>query len=154
MEPSTSTASSSGAPLSSGAPPSSAAAIPPTELSDTELLAATRQLVGRSNQLLASLLAPRRGRSPRHPPHPRLRPALLEAVAAGEIHLTGLLMLGPHLTTENLAEVLDRAKHRTKKEIAHLVRQLDPCPMSRPASNHSERRLRGSFLRRRHGTSS
>ena len=30
---------------------------PPAELSDAELLAATRRLVGRSNQLLASLLA-------------------------------------------------------------------------------------------------
>jgi hypothetical protein len=55
-------------------------------------------------------------------------PALWDAVAAGELHLTGLLMLGPHLTEENLGEVLLRAKHRTKKEIARLVRQLDPLP--------------------------
>jgi hypothetical protein len=40
-------------------------------------------------------------------------PALLEAIAAGELHLTGLLMLGPQLTAENLTEVLARAKHRT-----------------------------------------
>jgi 5-methylcytosine-specific restriction endonuclease McrA len=37
-------------------------------------------------------------------------------------------MLGPHLTDQNLTEVLLRAKHRTKKEIARLVRQLDPLP--------------------------
>jgi 5-methylcytosine-specific restriction endonuclease McrA len=55
-------------------------------------------------------------------------PALFDAVAAGELHLTGLLMLGPHLTEENLSEVLLRAKHRTKKEIARLVRQVDPLP--------------------------
>jgi hypothetical protein len=55
-------------------------------------------------------------------------PALWDAVAAGELHLTGLLMLGPHLTEQNLSEVLRRAKHRTKKEIARLVRQLDPLP--------------------------
>ena len=55
-------------------------------------------------------------------------PALLEAIAAGELHLTGLLMLGPHLTEENLVEVLARAKHRTKKELVRLVRQLDPLP--------------------------
>jgi hypothetical protein len=42
-------------------------------------------------------------------------PALLEGIAAGEIHLTGLLMLGPHLTAENLVEALAQAKHRTKK---------------------------------------
>ena len=55
-------------------------------------------------------------------------PAILGAVAAGEIHLTGLLMLGPHLTEENHAEVLARAKFRTKKEIATLVRRLAPLP--------------------------
>ena len=55
-------------------------------------------------------------------------PALLDAVASGELHLTGLLMLGPHLTAENLPEVLALSKHRTKKEIARLVRRLDPLP--------------------------
>jgi hypothetical protein len=55
-------------------------------------------------------------------------PALLDAVAAGELHLTGLLMLGPHLTPDNLVEVLALAKHRTKKELARLVRRLDPLP--------------------------
>src|SRR3954466_12837120 len=55
-------------------------------------------------------------------------PALLDALAAGELHLTGLLMLGPHLTEANLAHVLARAKHRTKRELARLVRMLDPLP--------------------------
>jgi hypothetical protein len=55
-------------------------------------------------------------------------PALLDAIAAGELHLTGLLMLGPHFTNENLGQVLLRAKHRTKKEVARLVRELDPLP--------------------------
>ncbi len=55
-------------------------------------------------------------------------PAVLDRVAAGEIHLTGLLMIGSHLTLENQFDVLERAKHRTKKEIAKLVRQLDPLP--------------------------
>ncbi len=131
----------------------------PAELSDGELLAATRQLVGRSNQLLARLLAhlgevEARGihrtracaslytyciyelrfsedEAFRRVSAARLVhrfPALLDAVAAGELHLTGLLMLGPHLTADNLLEVLARAKHRTKKEIARLVRQLDPLP--------------------------
>src|SRR6185503_16227215 len=35
---------------------------------------------------------------------------------------------GPHLTDENLLEVLARAKHRTKKELAKLVRELSPLP--------------------------
>jgi hypothetical protein len=131
----------------------------PAELSDAELLAATRGLVGRSNQLLATLLAhlgevEARGihrtracsslytyciyelrfsedEAFRRVAAARLVrrfPAVWNAVAAGELHLTGLLMLGPHLTEENLSEVLLRAKHRTKKEIARLVRQLDPLP--------------------------
>jgi hypothetical protein len=37
-------------------------------------------------------------------------------------------MLGPHLTEANHVEVLARAKHRTKKEVAQLVRLLDPLP--------------------------
>src|SRR6186713_3703964 len=45
-------------------------------------------------------------------------PLLFDAIAAGELHLTGLLMLGPHLTPENHVEVLARAKFRTKKELA------------------------------------
>jgi 5-methylcytosine-specific restriction endonuclease McrA len=49
-------------------------------------------------------------------------------LASGELHLTGLLLLGPHLTDVNLVEVLSRAKHRTKREILRLVRILDPLP--------------------------
>src|SRR6187455_3677952 len=56
-------------------------------------------------------------------------PLLLDAIAAGELHLTGLLMLGPHLTLENHVEVLARAKFRTKKELAKLVRELHPLPL-------------------------
>jgi hypothetical protein len=53
---------------------------------------------------------------------------LLDALASGELHLTGLLLLGPHLTEQNLVDVLARAKHRTKREITKLVRILDPLP--------------------------
>jgi 5-methylcytosine-specific restriction endonuclease McrA len=128
-------------------------------LTDAELLAGTRRLVGRSNQLLAELLA-HLGEVEARGIH-RIRacsslytyciyelrfsedeafrrvaaarlirrfPALLEAVSSGELHLTGLLMLGPHLTESNLVEVLARAKHRTKRELARLVRVLDPLP--------------------------
>src|SRR6187401_3659738 len=55
-------------------------------------------------------------------------PGLLDAIAAGELHLTGLLMIGPHLTLENHVEVLARAKFRTKKELSRLVRDLNPLP--------------------------
>jgi 5-methylcytosine-specific restriction endonuclease McrA len=56
-------------------------------------------------------------------------PLLLDAIANGELHLTGLLMLGPHLTPENVLDVLARAKFRTKKELTKLVRQLHPLPL-------------------------
>ncbi len=55
-------------------------------------------------------------------------PVLYDVIASGELHLTGLLQLCPHLTSENISEVLARAKHRTKKEISKLVRQLSPLP--------------------------
>src|SRR4051794_20753295 len=129
-------------------------------LSDRELLAKTRELVGRSNQVFAALLAHWAGVDARGLHRPRacaslythciyeLRfsedaaarragaaklakrfPLLLEAIAHGELHLTGLLMLGPHLTPENIIEVLGRAKFRTKKELARLIRELHPLPL-------------------------
>lgn len=55
-------------------------------------------------------------------------PALFEAIANGELHLTGLLMVGPHLTESNHLQVLARAKHRTKRELTTLIRQIDPLP--------------------------
>ena len=130
-----------------------------SELSDDELLASTRKIVGRSNQLLAALLAhlgevEARGiyrvrscasvytycvyelrmsedaafRRARAAKIAREYPIVLDKIAASEIHLTALLMLGAHLTEENHRNVLERAKHRTKKEVAGIVRMLDPLP--------------------------
>ena len=122
-------------------------------LSDDELLANTRRLVGKTNQLLAALLlhlaeveargahrtrrcaslytyciyelrfsedaAARRSAAARLV---KQFPPLFDAIADGELHLTGLLMIGPHLKPENFAEVLSRAKFRTKKELGKLLR--------------------------------
>lgn len=55
-------------------------------------------------------------------------PLLFAAIADGELHLTGLLMIGPHLTPENHVEVLGRARFRTKKELGKLLRDLNPLP--------------------------
>jgi hypothetical protein len=147
------------------------------QLSDDELLANTRRLVGKSNQLLAALLlhlaevevrgvhrrrrcaslytyciyelrfsedaAARRSAAARFV---KEFPALLKAVADGELHLTGLLMIGPHLTPENQAEVLGRARFRTKKELAKLIRELNPLPrvpdLVQPLGPQPMRRLR------------
>jgi hypothetical protein len=69
-------------------------------------------------------------------------PALYDAIASGELHLTGLLMLGPHLTPENHLDVLGRAKHRTKKELGKLLRALDPLPDLRAQRLLTDRRAR------------
>lgn len=129
------------------------------KLSDDELLANTRRLVGKSNQLLAALLvhlaevevrgahrtrrcaslytyciyelrfsedaAARRSAAARLV---KAFPPLFDAIANGDLHLTGLLMIGSHLTPENHMEVLGRAKFRTKKELNRLLRELNPLP--------------------------
>src|SRR5690349_13895696 len=105
-------------------------------ISNEELLEGTRRLVGRSNQVLAALLAhlaevEARGvfrkcscvslytyciyelrfsedeasRRASAAKLVRRFPVLLGAIAKGELHLTGLLMLGPLLTDQNIVEV-------------------------------------------------
>ncbi|MET0412217.1 MAG: HNH endonuclease signature motif containing protein [Polyangiaceae bacterium] len=53
-------------------------------------------------------------------------PVLLAMVADASIHLTGILLLGPHLTDENHREILARARYRTKREIEKLVAEVAP----------------------------
>jgi hypothetical protein len=55
-------------------------------------------------------------------------PELRDAIAKGEIHLTGVLMVGPHLGGERHAEVIQRARFRSKRELLRLVAELDPRP--------------------------
>jgi len=54
--------------------------------------------------------------------------AILDAVAAGRLHLTGVVMLAPHLTRENAEELLAAATHKTKAEIERLLAQRFPQP--------------------------
>jgi len=54
-------------------------------------------------------------------------PVLLEMLAEASLHLTGILLLGPHLTEENCTALLARARFRTKREIERLVAELAPC---------------------------
>jgi hypothetical protein len=53
-------------------------------------------------------------------------PAILDALSAGEVSLTSIRMLGPHLTSENHEVVLARARRRTRSEIEGLVAELAP----------------------------
>jgi hypothetical protein len=56
----------------------------------------------------------------------REHPDLRDVIARGELHLTGLLMVAPYLGGERHAEVLARARFRTKREISRVVAELDP----------------------------
>jgi len=55
-------------------------------------------------------------------------PAILEALAAGEMSLTSVRMLSPHPTDENWQTVLARAAGRSRREIEALVAELAPRP--------------------------
>ena len=55
-------------------------------------------------------------------------PELHDAIAKGELHLTGVLMIGPHLGGERHAEILRRARFRSKRELLRLLAELDPKP--------------------------
>jgi hypothetical protein len=50
-------------------------------------------------------------------------PLLFEAVADGRLHLTGLCLLAPHLTADNVDELVAAASHRRKSEIEVLLAQ-------------------------------
>jgi 5-methylcytosine-specific restriction endonuclease McrA len=55
-------------------------------------------------------------------------PSLLERLADGDITLTSLCLLAPHLTAENYPEVLAAARHKTKREVELLMATLRPQP--------------------------
>jgi hypothetical protein len=53
-------------------------------------------------------------------------PLIFEMLADASIHLTGILLLGPHLTPENHVELLARARYRTKRELEKLIAEVAP----------------------------
>ena len=55
-------------------------------------------------------------------------PALLDLLVSGSMTLTSVRILGPHLTAENHALVLESAKGRTRRQIEALVAALAPRP--------------------------
>lgn len=48
-------------------------------------------------------------------------PVVFEVVAKGEVHLSGLALLAPHLTEANHLELLAAARHQSKRRIEELV---------------------------------
>jgi hypothetical protein len=55
-------------------------------------------------------------------------PLILELVESGALTLTTVRLLAPHLTVINHQEVLDRARHKSKREVELLVATLNPGP--------------------------
>jgi 5-methylcytosine-specific restriction endonuclease McrA len=56
----------------------------------------------------------------------RKHPVLLEMLADGRLHLTGIARLASHLTADNCDAVLARAVHRSKRQIEELIAELAP----------------------------
>lgn len=55
-------------------------------------------------------------------------PELLDCLASGRVHLSGLNLLAPHLTEGNVKELLERAAGKSKREIEALVAEIAPRP--------------------------
>jgi hypothetical protein len=53
-------------------------------------------------------------------------PLILRHLESGEVHLTGMLLLSRQLTEENHRELLERAIHKTKRQIEELCVELAP----------------------------
>ena len=55
-------------------------------------------------------------------------PLLLEMLADGRLHLSGIGKLSPHLKHDNAAVLLTRAAHKSKRQIEELIAALAPRP--------------------------
>jgi hypothetical protein len=58
----------------------------------------------------------------------RSYPILLELLEAGELNLTSIRLIGPHLTQANHLQVLDRVRGKSKRDVEQLVAELAPQP--------------------------
>lgn len=55
-------------------------------------------------------------------------PIILVRLSHGALHLTGVSLLGPHLTVANHVELLDEAAHKSKRDVEQLIARLSPQP--------------------------
>jgi len=53
-------------------------------------------------------------------------PGILDRLEDGRLHLTAVVMLAPHFTRENAAELLEAGSHKTKSELEHVLAELFP----------------------------
>jgi len=55
-------------------------------------------------------------------------PAVLEGIARGDLNLTNIELLQPHLTPENHSEILQAAVRKTKLQVQELIAARNPRP--------------------------
>ncbi len=55
-------------------------------------------------------------------------PRVLDAVRSGELHLSAVRLLAPQLTLENQGELIERARHKTKRAIEEMLANRAPKP--------------------------
>ncbi len=72
-------------------------------------------------------------------------PVILERLGEGSVNLTAVGLLAAHLTRENHREVLDAARHRSKRQVEELVARLRPWLAAHPGRGQT----RGLAPRRR-----
>lgn len=53
-------------------------------------------------------------------------PEILDRIAAGDVTLTAVTLLAPHMTAANGPELLEAARHKSKREVERLVAALRP----------------------------
>jgi hypothetical protein len=62
----------------------------------------------------------------------REHPTLLTMLRDGRLHLSAVARLASHLTPDNRGALLNRAAHRSKREIEELIAELRPRPDAQP----------------------
>ena len=55
-------------------------------------------------------------------------PVILDLLSDGSVTLTAVTLLAPHLTADNHLEVPSQARHKSKRDVEHLVARLRPQP--------------------------
>ena len=55
-------------------------------------------------------------------------PTILGLLADGSVTLTTVGLLASHLTADNYSEVLEAARHKSKREVEHQIAMLTPMP--------------------------
>jgi hypothetical protein len=55
-------------------------------------------------------------------------PEVIVRLADGSVHLTGIVLIGPHLTMGNHRDLLQACTHKSRREIEVLIARLKPLP--------------------------